>query len=232
MSRYAVIAIALVAASAGGYVVGRRSSSAPSPATSAASTSGPSPAQTSGLPQTGAGDCPSVRAQLALCMAYHPPADEKDKYLTMCRTDLDLCRTRPTLPDCYAFIDLAPIYDRELGEADPSPETLERAKNLSAAECVQVITWSTRASVQQDSCLKGETPPRFKERYASPIRDRPFVKACRRTDAMNAWFVREEARIREMGYEPRVKLRVGGDAGLLLTGPDGGLIPWVPEEMP
>jgi hypothetical protein len=59
-------------------------------------------------------------------MAYSPKADaagrdERDKYLSSCRTDLEACRNRPTLPACWEFIDLAPVYDRELGEGVPAP---------------------------------------------------------------------------------------------------------------
>ena len=166
-------------------------------------------------------------------MAFHPSASETDKFLHMCRGDLDMCRSsRPTLPDCYDFIDFAPIYELELGEADPSPQTLERAKSLSTTECVRVITWGNRAGRQQRSCLRGESPPGWKERYGRPVTDRPFVKACRTTDAVNAWFSRDEDRAREMGHEVKHMIWAGADGGLRLLGPDGGSIPWIPEDVP
>ena len=123
-----------------------------------------------------------------------------------------------TLPDCYDFADLAPIYERELGELDPSPETLERAKSLTLTDCVRVMTWAGRARKQQTSCLKGETPPGFKERYGRPVGERPLLKACgvsfSRTDLLNAWMRREEDRVREMGHEVRNHVWFGPDGGL------------------
>jgi hypothetical protein len=136
-------------------------------------------------------------------MAFHPSEDEKDKQLVRCRADVEGLRAHPTLPKCYDFVDFAPIYDRELGEAAPSPETLERAKNMTPEGCVSVLTWMARAKVQLSECLKGETPPGFREKYAFPINDRPLVKACAsealRLDALDAVITRDEDRQREMG---------------------------------
>jgi hypothetical protein len=169
------------------------------------------------------GDYQALKNQLAICMAFHPSSEMQDKMLAMCRGDLAACRTpRDTVKDCYDFIDFAPIYDRELGEADPSPETIERARSLTNEDCVRVITWSTRARNQRSRCLEGETPPGFKERYGS-MTDRPFLKACaaedRRRDVLNAWLRREEERVREMGHEVRNRLRYGADGGWQLGPP-------------
>jgi hypothetical protein len=186
-------------------------------------------------------DCQTARAQLAICMAFHPTSDEKDVQLSMCRGDLDLYKNRPTLPDCYELIDLAPVYDRELGEAEPSPATIERAGRLSIDECLQVMTWAGRAENHQDACLKGPTPPGFKERYGSPIRDRPFVKACRAHGSalVNAWFARQDAQIRETGHEPGLRTRMDADGGIRII-PQGmrsetdaaGDVHWFPSDAP
>jgi hypothetical protein len=151
------------------------------------------------------GDCQTCKNQLAICMAYHPPADEKDKQLVRCRAENDALKDRPTLPECYDFIDFLPMYDRELGELDPSPETLERAKNMTPQSCVAVIDWERRALFQLGACLKGETPPGFKEKYALPPSSRPLAKACHsqalHEKAVDAWITRDEDRVREMGHK-------------------------------
>lgn len=176
-----------------------------------------------------AGDCQSVKNQLAICMAYHPPQSEVEKHLAMCRADLDACRDRPNLPACWDFIDLAPIYDRELGEIDPSPETIERARRLTPDACGRVLGWAERAGVQQRTCLKGKSPPPpgFAERYGRPVHERPLVAACHTTEGINAWLRREAER---GGGRP---LHVGagaGKGGILRLLPDGRMVPWVPEE--
>jgi len=195
-----------------GYLAGSRkhpdrapsSTEPPAPAETASDAAFPAPPSS--------GDYQTLKNKLALCMAFHPPESEQDKQLAICRNDLAVYRgPRPTLPDCYDFIDFVPTYDRELGELDPSPETLERARSLTAAECVPVLTWAERAGRQRRSCLSGEAPPGFKERYGHPIGERPFVKACNaealKTEAMNAWLRREEDRVREMGHDVKTQLR-------------------------
>jgi len=151
-------------------------------------------------------DCQTCKNQLAICMAYHPSENEKDKQLAMCRGELEARKQHDTLPSCYNYVDFLPTYDRELGEADPSPETLERAQNMTPQTCVSVLTWEMRARLQLNDCLKGETPPGFKEKYASsPPWQRPLVKACLsdalREQALDAVITRDEDRMREMGHK-------------------------------
>lgn len=224
--RYAALITAVLVSGAGGYLLGARNgqrtaSLVPDVTGRATSETGSAAAA---APPTVAGDCQAVKSQLAICMAYHPSESEQDKQLAMCRGSLEACRApRDTLTDCYEFIDFAPIYDRELGESDPTPETLERAKNMNAEACVRVMSWSRRAALQYGSCLKGsETPPAFKERYR-PVAERALVKACNsdalRADAINAMMRRDEDRLRERGHEVRHRVRIGSDGGVLFGSP-------------
>ncbi len=164
-------------------------------------------------------DYHAIKNQLAICMAYHPPDDEKDRQIARCQWDLAAARTpHRTLSDCYDYIDLTPTYDRELPAGWIRPlMTLERVKNMTAADCVRVMSFSTMANRQMVSCLQGDSPPGFKERYAPPGA-RPFVKACSegalRAEAMNAWLRREEDRVREMGHEVKNRIRMDADGGV------------------
>ncbi len=114
-------------------------------------------------------------------------------------------RDHPTLPQCCDYIDFLPTYDHELGEPNPSPETLERARAMTPQTCVPVLTWASRANIQLRECFKGEMPPGFKEKYAFPTSERALVKACRsdalHLQALDAWDTREEDRAREMGHK-------------------------------
>jgi hypothetical protein len=94
-----------MAAGVGGFLLGARAHPA------AEASAAPSPPATGapmvvhaagGAPQAAASeDCQGVRTQLAICMAYHPPPDEKDMQLHMCRAEVDACRSNPpTLPAC------------------------------------------------------------------------------------------------------------------------------------
>lgn len=221
------LATLVLVSAAGGYLLGTwrqtPSRSVPPAVVAGPAQAAPDPEPVGTAPRTVPADYQAVKNQLALCMAYHPSDDEKDKQLAMCRSNLGMYKNPQTVPDCYDFADLASIYDRELGESDPSPETLERAKSLTLTDCVRVMTWSGRARKQQSSCLKGETPPGFKERYGRPIRERPFLKACgvsfSRTDLLNAWMEREEDRARELGHDVKNHLRFGPDGGLLAGAP-------------
>jgi hypothetical protein len=189
----------------------------------------------------GSSECGTLKTQLALCMAYHPPSSDTERELAMCRGDLDLYKNEPTWPDCYTFMDLAPIYDRELGEIEPSPETLERAKHVDIDQCMQVLTWAERARRQQRSCLKGPKPPTFAERYGRPIDERPLFKACLalgRPAVFNAWVERDEARIREMGGRPGGRLRLLPDGGMTAEPgwmrrevDDAGVVQWYPPAL-
>lgn len=235
MTRYTVtfVAVAFAAGGSGGFLLGSRTHR-DAPTTSAKTHSSTEAEPSTAIPALSAPrvaeDCQSVKNQLAICTAYHPAPSETEKFLAMCRADLEMCRNKPSLPACWDFVDLAPIYDRELGEADPSPETIERAKKLSAEECAEVITWEERAGLQQRRCLNGrdEPPPGFEEKYGRPVAERPFPKACRRTDALNAFFRREAQR---GGGHP---LHIGGKRdgwGLVYALPDGSIVrPVVPED--
>lgn len=228
--RHVTVGALLLVAGAGGYLCGARTPSRSAlpgvacvpEAMAAGAPAGPTPPHASG-------ECQAVKNQLAICMAFRPSEDEKDKQLAMCRGDLGLYKNRPTLPDCYDFMDMAPTYDRELGELDPSPETLERAKSLSVTECVRVITWADRARKQHASCLRGEPPPGFKERHGRLVDEHPFVKACQadalKTDVLNAWLRREEDRVREMGHPITHRVRVGPDGGVRVGPPSS-----IPDE--
>lgn len=219
MKTVAALALALVFA-AGGYLWGARGRLRPAPPSPEAATlTVPEVHPGSTAPDRASTDCSSIKAQLAICMAYHPSIDEKDKQLRLCQSNLETYKkSRRTLDVCYDFIDFAPIYDRELGEADPSPETLERAKSMTATGCVSVLTWASRAQGQLTQCLEGETPPSFKERYAQPIGARALVKACNsealHRDAMNAWLRREEGRVREMDHGIKNHLWMDPDGGI------------------
>jgi hypothetical protein len=220
------LALLVLASGAGGYLLrGRSQPPLPRPPPARVTESAAPEVSPAGAAQSRpSGDCRAVQNQLAICTAYHPSEDEKDKQLAMCRGDLNLCRDGHSLPNCYDFIDLAPVYDRELGEVDPSPETLERAKSLTIDECVRVVTWADRARRQQTSCLRGETPPGFKERYGRAIAERALVRACQtdavRIDVLNAWLRREEDHVREMGRKVTNSIRFGPDGGLVDGQPD------------
>jgi hypothetical protein len=224
MSRHVItLVLSIAVAGVGGFLLGTRTRPRPGqpvlPASVVAVGATPEAMPANVTNPSVPGDYQALKNQLAICMAFHPSSDMQDKMLAMCRGDLAACRDRPTLPDCYNFIDFAPIYDRELGEADPSPETLERAKRLTVEDCVQVTTWAQRAMTQLSSCLKGDTPPGFKERYGRSIKERPFFKSCGtdtlRRDVFNAWFRREEDRVREMGHDVHHRVRMGSDGGIL-----------------
>ena len=223
----ATVAIVFGAAAAG-YAAGRLRQPDPPQAVAVIATSS---FEAASVPA----DCQSAKTQLAICMAYRPKADaagrdERDKYLAMCRSDLEACRNKPALPACWEFIDLAPVYDRELGEPEPSPETLERAKHPSAEQCAEVLTWAQRASSQHKTCLKGEPPAGFREKYGRPPSERALVKACQRPDAINAWLEREDARVRATGHEPTFRVRAGPDGGVLFAYPGDELRPMAPAE--
>jgi hypothetical protein len=130
----ALVVAALGTGVAGGYLWGARAHAralGPAPALPGRDASEIVPAGTAS-PRSPA-DYQAIKNQLAICMAYHPSENEKDKQLTRCKWDLEACRTPPhTIQACYDFIDLAPVYDLELGEGAPSPETSERAKSLWA----------------------------------------------------------------------------------------------------
>jgi hypothetical protein len=221
----AIVALAIVAlasGAAGGYALGRRSRAAHKPAPVDVPDCAPPALVAAAVDRTPA-DYQALKNKLAVCMAFQQPADERDQYLLGCRAELDGCnkalvRTRDPLSACYDFTDFAPIYDRELGEVDPSPETLERAKNMTAEECVRVMTWGSRARYQLSLCLSGDAPPGFKERYGNFMANRPLTKACNsdalKRDAMNAWFKREEGRVEEAGGRLRVRYRMGEDGGV------------------
>ncbi len=227
MKNAAVLVLVALVSGAAGYVIRGKATPPPKPPAhdvTDAPEVAPAGTEAPRLPA----DYQTLKNHLALCMAFHPSESEQDKQLAMCRADLAVYRgPRPTLPDCYDFIDFAPTYDRELGEADPSPETLERAKAMTPESCVPVLTWSSRAIRQQGSCLKGDAPPGFKERYGRPIGERPLVKACAsdplHRDAFNAWLRREEDRVREMGHPIQNRVRMT---------PDGGVFVDVPSSLP
>jgi hypothetical protein len=179
-------------------------------------------------------DVQALKNQLAVCMAFHetPEKDELTRAtLAGCESQLAMERAaRPTLPDCYDFADAAATYDRELGEADPSPETLERAKHLTADDCGRVLEYTTRASYKRRSCLGGKVPVGWKERYGAPLSTRPFVKACYALPQdvrTNAWFRYQEELVRETGRDVERRLHWSPDGGVRVLSPpfpdeDGG----------
>jgi hypothetical protein len=218
----AMVLVVVAVAVAGGYLVGARARSSTPPVTKL---SAPAETRTEGASPIGVpADCQDVRNKLAICMAYHPPESEQDKQLAMCRGDLAAARSaRPTLPSCYDFADAAATYDRELGEDDPSPETIEQAARLTAEDCGAVLEWSSRAYAKQATCLSGETPKGWKERYGRSISARPFVKACNaegmKRDATNAWFRFQEDRARDMGHDGKPRIRMMPDGGYRVSTP-------------
>jgi hypothetical protein len=215
------------------YLMGARTARRVSPVTKfAMSTESPADVTGASSSRAPSSDCQNVKNQLAICMAYHPLESEQDKQLAMCHGDLAACReARPTLPSCYDFADAAETYDRQLGEVDPSPETIERAKNLSAEDCGAILEWAARAGGKQATCLQGAAPMGWKERYGRPIGARPFVKACnaptmKRDDVMNAWFRYQEDRVRETGHDVAHRFHMSPDGGVRMLSPpfldDGG----------
>jgi hypothetical protein len=228
---------ALLVGGAGGYLLGARTHSPPAP--SAAGLPDVTDASLRETPRNGkqspsTADYQALKAQLAICMAYHEPPERKDAELAACRSSLEMCRNKPppnSLSACYEYVDMAPIFDRELGEYDPSPETLERAKNLTVEECVRVWDWAERASRLRSTCLRGDAPPWFKERYVR-TEPRPLGKACVKDAVYNARMEREEKRVSEItGLGPAsFHLRVGDGGTLYTRGPDGEQIPFSLED--
>ncbi len=219
----ALMTMLVVAAGAGGYFMGARAGTPHARPEGGRPQANAEPVSADPMPRA-SGDCQEVRNKLAICMAYHPPESEQDKQLAMCRGDLAAARSaRPTLPSCYDFADAADTYDRELGEDDPSPETLERAKHLTAEDCGPVLEWSSRAYAKQATCLSGEVPKGWRERYGRSIGARPFVKACNaeemKRDATNAWFRFQEGRARDMGHDVKPRIRMMPDGGYRVSTP-------------
>jgi hypothetical protein len=149
--------------------------------------------------------------------------------LAGCQSQLRAERAeRPTLPSCYDFEDAAPTYDRKFGAAgDTSPEIAARIAHLTADECGAIMEWSTSADFKRETCLKGKVPKGWKERYGSPIEDRPLMKACRATfswpDLSNAHDRYQEQRIREWGGVVRRTERMTPDGShVFYSSPDGG----------
>src|SRR5262249_31696224 len=126
-------AVLLVATAGGGFVAGRKYQER-----AMASQQKPHPSSRR-CPQNDPGaegeDLYSLKAQLAICMAFRPearPSSEQDDgsdELQRTKTALNVCRYNLKSRDyprhiqnCYAFKDMAPFYDHILGKTELSPE--------------------------------------------------------------------------------------------------------------
>jgi hypothetical protein len=223
MKRIIIVLAAALAVFAVGYFVGARTSRPPA---AISRTAGGAAADTA-APARMPADVASLKNQLAICMAYRAPQqhDGMTAALSACRNELEVWKSHPkdTLSSCHAFADTVPTYDRELGEADPSPETLERAQHLTIDDCGRVIKYAGGAASQQRTCLDGgKIPPGWKDHYGAPIWERALPKACKaafsRDVLANALWRFEEQRQRETGAEPFYRMRMLPDGGLI-TGP-------------
>jgi hypothetical protein len=211
------------AAATGGYLAGRRTP--PPRAVRCAEPSAPESIAAAAPSRAMPPDYQALKNQLAICMAYHPPAEETDHLpdprLAACEHQLEAERKeRPTRPSCYDFEDATPTYDRQLGAVgDTSPEMAERAAHLTLDDCAAIRVLSWRAEVKQRTCLKGTTPIGWKERYGSSMNDRPLVKACwaafSTVDLANAVLSYQEQQIREAGGVIRRSIRHAPDGGLI-----------------
>jgi hypothetical protein len=214
--------LALLVSGAGGYLVGRRAQPAPR-AVRCAEPSEPESIAAGAAPPRLPADYQALRNEVALCRAYRQRPDVPGHDLTTdalagCRSQLELMKNPPrsTLQACYNFADLAPVYDRELGEADPSPETLERAAHLTASECGRVLHYSKGAVGMHRTCMSGAMPIGWKERYGTLIDERPFFKACYALPQyirMNAMHDFEDDQLRATGAVIHPRQRMTPDGG-------------------
>lgn len=223
LATFALVVSVGTVAGAGGYLLGARAVARSTPIGTR-----PTPAIVTAPAATAAAlrDDLSRKAQLAICMAYRVP-DRPDvpghdlltDALAGCESQLELERKeKPTYPSCYDFEDASPTYDREFGAAgDTSPEMTERAAHVTLDECGPIMDRSGRADARQRRCLKGDTPRGWRERFGSPIEERPLVKACRAAfswpDLSNAMAAFEEQQIRDRGGVIRRSIRMTPDGG-------------------
>jgi len=223
MIRYVVALVAVaIAGAGGGFLLGVRTVPRPAPpAPGVAGSASPEAMPANVTQPLVPSDYQALKNQLAICMAFHPSSDMQDKQLSMCRGELAACRSpRETLPACYDFIDFAPIYDHELGEADPSPETIRAGQELDRRgvrprDHVVHAGQDPAGDVPQGRSAAGLQGALTARSWIDPS-SRPARRPRSEGTCTNAWFRREEDRAREMGHEWSQRIRMAADGGMLM----------------